>query len=155
MAIIPEAASAANHHPATAPMVDCTDAAESVSVVALPAVAGHFSNSRSLQACQPVPAAWASEASGETRLTYSSLVAVEREGGHMEMDTSLMPRLPPVEHPGDLDDGGQLCTACNMWLNSEELLNEHLIGKRHLKKANTTRKKNAWAASSIPSPFPT
>jgi hypothetical protein len=73
----------------------------------------------------------------------------------MEMDDSLMPRLPPVEHPGDLDDGGILCKDCNMWLNSEELLSEHFIGKRHLKKANNTRKKNAWAASSIPSPFPT
>jgi hypothetical protein len=129
-------------------MADCTDAA-------LSAVAGHFQNSRSLQACQPVPAALASEASGETRLTYSSLVALAREGGHMDMDDTQMPRLPPVERPGDLVDGVLLCEDCNMWLNSPVLFGDHVIGIKHLKKANRTRKKNALAASTIPSPFPT
>jgi hypothetical protein len=145
-ATIPEEAPAANHHPATAPMAVCIYAAESVNVVALSAVGGHFPNSRSLQACQPVPAALASEASGETRV---------REGGHMDMDVTLMPRLPPAERPGDLDDGGVLCKDCNMWLNGPGLYSDHLIGARHLKAASKTRKKNAWAASSIPSPFPT
>jgi hypothetical protein len=102
-----------------------------------------------------VPAALASEASGETRLTYSALVALVREGGHMDMDDTLMPRLPPVERPGDLDDGGVLCKDCNMWLNGPGLYRDHLVGVRHLKAASKTRKKNAWAASSIPSPFPT
>jgi hypothetical protein len=98
-------------------MADCINAAESVNVVALSAVAGHVPNSRSLQACQPVPAVLASEASGETRLTYPSLVALPRECGHMDMDNTLMPRLPPVERPGEWADGGKLCKDCNMWLN--------------------------------------
>jgi hypothetical protein len=89
-ATIPEEASAANHHPATAHMADCINAAELVSVVALSAVAGHVPNSQIVTGL-PVPAVLAIEASGESRLTYSSLVALARDGGHMYVDYTLMP----------------------------------------------------------------
>ena len=151
-------APAANHHPEPAPMAVCPDAAESANVVTLSAVGGHFHNSRSLQACQPLAAALASEASGmddlaseasgETRLTYSALVALASEGGGM--DDTLMPRLPPARGL-DLNDGAILCEDCGMWLNGVQLYSDHLIGKKH----RSSLKQKAGSGPCIPpAPFP-
>ena len=129
-----------------------------MNVVALSAVGDHFHNSRSLQACQPLAAALASEASGmndlaseasgETRLTYSALVDLATEGGGM--DDTLMPRLPD-EAPGDLNDGAEWCEDCDMWLNGPLLYSEHLYGKNH----RVSLKKKAGCSPCIPpAPFP-
>jgi hypothetical protein len=91
----------------------------------------------------------ASEASGETRLSYSALASeASGVGGHMDMDDTLMPRLPPVEPPADLDDGGVWCKDCKMWVKGPENYRKHLVGVKHSKVLSR-------AARSIPSPFPT
>jgi hypothetical protein len=128
-ATIPEEeAPAANHHPGTASMAVCIDAAE------------------------PVPAVLASEASGETILTYSALASeASGVGGHKDMvDDTLMPRLPPVEFLADLlnNDGGIWCKECGMWVKGSENYRKHLVGEMH---SRILMK----AARNIPSPFPT
>jgi hypothetical protein len=90
----------------------------------------------------------ASEASGETSLRYSALAReASGVGGHMDMDDTQMPRLPPVEPPADLNDGGIWCEDCLMWVNGPENYRKHLVGFKHWKVLSK-------AAGSIPSPFP-
>jgi hypothetical protein len=93
----------------------------------------------------------ASEASDETRLSYSALASeASGVGGHMVMEDTLRLRLPPVEHPADLHNTtGEWCEDCKYWMRDSETYRKHLVGKKH------ERVLIKAAKQMIPPPFPT